>query len=198
MKRLVVALALCLGLAACGSGPYADEDTASPPESKEWIVIVSVEPAKLGAIAVSASPVRSAPTTSSRPWLQHDLVFENRGPHAVSFGDTRTSAFLGDAKGRVLIAGDEGCGYGTLSPGAPVEAGVCAEYLDLLTIEPGASATRTITLFRGLRGMEPLTEGTYVFEKSMRFRTGREIPGEGAGEAALLRLAYEVSALKPD
>ncbi len=85
-----------------------------------------------------------------------------------------------------------GCGYGLSSPRAPIDPGACATYLDILPVEPGRSAYRTITLFKGLRGLDRLQPGSYVFEKPIRFETGIELPEAGAGRTAVLRLVYEV------
>jgi hypothetical protein len=120
-------------------------------------------------------------------------VFENRGDRLVRFADTRTSAFIGPlGHRRRLLAADEGCGYGFQTPTSPIEARVCLLDLDAFAVKPHASVSRTVTLFKGLRGMEPLTAGTYVFERLIRFRVGHRIPDEGTGRTAVLRLVYEV------
>lgn len=59
-------------------------------------------------------------------------------------------------------------------------------------LTPRGSASQTITLFRGLRGMERLAPGTYVFQEADRFRPGREMPPPGLGRAAVLKVVYEI------
>jgi hypothetical protein len=65
-------------------------------------------------------------------------------------------------------------------------------YLDIPTVGPHRALTRTVTLWKDLRGMEPLKAGTYVFRKTLRFKAGNKPPAEGAGRTATLRLVYRV------
>jgi hypothetical protein len=66
-------------------------------------------------------------------------------------------------------------------------------YLDIPTIEPGESHTRTVTLWKGLRGMSALRPGTYVVQQAFRFRVGIHAPEPGAGRAIRLRIVYRVA-----
>ena len=150
---------------------------------------VSVRPSDLGPIVVSVARVRRASESDSRAWLQHELVFENTSDRPVSFADTRTAAVLGSRGRPMLVGADEGCGYHRVNP----LRGVCLLYLDLLTIDPHGSASRTITLWTGLRGLKPLVAGRYVFRKPMRFQAGREVPAGGTGRTVRLELTYRVA-----
>jgi hypothetical protein len=199
-----IALALtCIAAAGCTTWPGPRQAVSSAPPQKKlprafaqsvggWTVKVSVEVSNTSPIAVSVEPARPAPRNDAQPWVQHELVFENRGGRLVRFGDTRASRFIGPAARRRVLAADEGCGYVPQGDGTRLEAGACALYLDAPTVEPDASISRTITLFKGLPGMEPLVPGRYVFEKVIRFRVGHELPTEGTGRTAVIRLIYEI------
>jgi hypothetical protein len=206
MRGIAAALVVCIAVAGCTSWPDlrqagSDEDLeerlpAPPPGAIDGLIVkVSVEPSNLWPIVVSVGPARSAPRNDARPWVQHELVFENTGDRPVRFADTRTSAFIGPSgHRRRLLAADEGCGYGWETRTSRIEARVCLLYLDEFEVRPHASVSRTVTLFKELRGMEPLTAGTYIFERAIRFRVGHEIPDEGTGRTAVLRLVYEIEA----
>ena len=141
---------------------------------------------------------RARPTKSDRwipdsdPWIRHELVFRNSGDQPVTVADTRSSAFIGAAGQHRLLVADEGCGYGRGHPRAPVRAGVCLLYLDLLTVKPHASAKRSITLFKGLPAMNRLVAGTYVLRRPVRFQPASRQPGEG-GRAGVVRVVYEIA-----
>jgi hypothetical protein len=189
MRGIFAAAAVMFALAAYAT----DAESRHAPEarfaSERWTVGVSVEPTDVGPITVSVGLTRSAPKSEAGVWIRHDLVLENRGSRPITFADTELSTFLGQ---RVLIAADQGCGY-RYTGRSPVEAGVCRASLDVFVVEPNSSVRRTISLFQDLRGMAPLASGTYVFEKPIRFGVGRRIPEDGAGRAAVLRIAYEIS-----
>ena len=150
-----------------------------------WRVEVSLSPGRFASIAVSTSPPRRAQRSDARPWAQHDLTFANRGSRVVRFEDTRRSTLL---RGRRLLAADRGCGYARLERPPWTEAGACLLYLDAMTVRPGRSETRDVTLFRGLRGMETLRAGRYVFAKTMRFRVGA-----GPLRTRTLRVVYTIT-----
>ena len=160
-------------LAALAAAPAALAEPAAGTRSAGdgWIVHVSVEPPGLGPIVASVGRMRPAAENDAHAWLQHDLVLENIGERPVRLADTRKAALLGPPGRPLLLAAHEGCGY-AVQPLAPV----CLLYLRLLTVEPRGSVASTITLFKGLRGMKPLTPGTYVFRTTIRFQAGREFP----------------------
>ena len=207
MPSLAVALAASLAtllLAACGSGSV--QDAKAPAETAprtrtaqealiagRWRIQVSVRPSRLGPIAfVAKNPSRAKPTNSD-PWIEHDLVFRNTGDRPVTFADTRGSEFTGEAGRHRLLVADEGCGYSQNSQRAPVKAGACLAYLDLLTVEPHASAKRSITLFKGLPGMDRLAAGTYVFRRPVRFQPGKRQPAGDEGQSGVVRVVYTVA-----
>jgi hypothetical protein len=175
---------------AVGTG----EETPSQPEQGAepvfdgWTIRVSVDPGAVGPIDLTVGPPRAAPESDSHPWVQHEVTFSNRGNRPVRFEDTRTSVFLElEGRPRLLVA-DEGCGYGKPRM-KRVEAGACLLYLDAFVVRPGATVRRTVTLFKELRGMAPLTPGTYVWEKVIRFRVGtRDAPLR----TARISLTYEI------
>jgi hypothetical protein len=172
--------------------------TAAPaPAFDGWRIDVTIEPSAVGPIRVSVGRARRARANDARPWFRHELVLENRGPRTVTFADTRTSAIIGPPERRALLAADEGCGYALATPTSPIEPGACALYLDILTLRPQRAARRTVTLFKGLRGLDRLAPGTYVFRKPIRFQAGRKPPKHGAGRTAVLRIVYELDRAAP-
>ena len=68
----------------------------------------------------------------------------------------------------------------------------CLLYQDISPLEPGESRSRTLTLWKGLRGLQPLA--TYVFKRTVRFQFGRAAPGPGHGHRGVLELTYRVEA----
>jgi hypothetical protein len=167
-----------------GSGHAGASATAG-----RWKVDVSLRPNRIGPVAFAARNLTRAPSTDSKPWLNHDLVFRNAGESPVKVDDTRSSSFVGQGGRDQLVVADEGCGYGSDGPGDPVEAGVCQLDLDLLTLEPGASEKRSITLFKGLRGMDALVAGRYVFERPVRFL----VKGDREKRSGTLRITYDIA-----
>jgi hypothetical protein len=190
-------------IAACGADSVQDAHTSGKtvdasrpaPEAMtagRWRVRVAVRPSRLGPIGFAAKNLARTKRTNSHPWIQHDLVFRNAGDRPATFDDTRSSTLLGETGHERLLAADEGCGYALNYPGAPAKAGACQAYLDVLTVKPHASAKRSITLFKGLPGMDPLVAGTYVFRRPVRFQPGARPPSAGEGRSGVLRLVYEI------
>lgn len=158
------------------------------PSFDGWIVAVSVTPSEFGPLKISVGDITAAPSTDSKGWLQHDITLENTGSRTLAFGDTRTSVFLGPPP-RSLIAADTGCGYAASSKTAPVKAGVCRAYLDAITLEPGQSVTRQISLWKELNGMPELMPGTYTFTKVLRYRSAGQ---PGSETEATVHVTYTV------
>ena len=182
MKRMVLVLAFIV-LAGCTNGssdrPHRPKAGASESASAGvafdgWTLDISIRPTRIGPLQLMVEPAQEAPTNEAEPWIKHDVVFRNMGTRALRFDDTRTSKFL-QLKGKArLITADEGCGYGVNSPGAPVKAGACQDYLDAMRVKPRRTEKREVTLSKELKGMDDLIEGTYVFRKEIRFRVGSE------------------------
>lgn len=204
VKEIAAPLAVCAALAGCGSGSEGRQGSLAedsdrmlqlPPAGAidGWTIRVSVEPSIVAPIVVSVRPARPATRNDARPWVRHELVFENRGDRPIQFADTETSAFIGPSgHRRRLLAADESCGYGYETPKSPIEARVCLALINAFAVKPHASVSRTLTLFKGLRGMERLAPGTYAYKRLIRFRLGREIPPPGTGRTAVLKVVYEV------
>jgi hypothetical protein len=174
-----------------GSGAREERTEAAgeiPAPFDGWTVRISLQPDTAGPIVLEARRLRAAPESSARPWLQHDLVFHNRGNRPVTFKDTRTSLFVRRDGRPVLLVSDQGCGYERLAK--RVRPGVCLLYLDAFTVRPGSTARRDVTLFKGLRGMDPLTAGTYVWNKVIKFRVGQ---ADAPVRTHTIHLTYEVS-----
>lgn len=137
-----------------------------------WRIEVRLRPSRVGPLVLATGPLRAAPQNNAHPWLRHDLIFRNRSDRPLRFDDTRTSKFLRQSGHAILLAADEGCGYGLPSPDAAAEAGACRDYLDAFTVEGHASVTREITLSKDLSGMADLGEGVYPFRKDISFTVG--------------------------
>jgi hypothetical protein len=182
MRRFLVAVA-CALLAPASAAAGLAVGSASGRDG--WVVEVSLEARGPGPVELSLHPLRPAPLTDSHAWLQHELVITNASRRQITFADTRTARLLG---GRLLVA-EEGCGYG-LRPLEPA----CLLYLDIPALDGGESLSRTFTLWKGLRGLEPMAPGTYVFSKVLRFDFGRAAPGLREGRRAIVRLIYRVQA----
>jgi hypothetical protein len=199
---VLAGISLILFTVACGSGSGQDADVSgkavdevrAAPEALtvgRWRVQVTLRPSRLGPIGFAAKNLAPTKRTNSHPWIRHDLLFRNTGGRPITFDDTRSSTFIGEAGHERLLAADEGCGYALNYPGAPATAGACQAYLDVLTVKPHASAKRSIRLAWGLPGMDPLIPGTYVFRRPVRFQPGGRPPGAREGFSGVVRLVYE-------
>lgn len=198
----VLEVIAALVLTSCGGGSTTTVTTTTAAVVRmpkvtavgRWRVRVTVRPARLGPIAFAAENLAPAKRTNSHPWIEHDLAFRNTGARAVTFADTRSAAFLGQGGERRLLAADEGCGWAQDSPKASAQAGACQASLEPIGVRPHASAKRSITLFRGLPGMDRLEAGRYAFRRPVRFQLGDRPPGNGQGHSEVLKLVYEVEA----
>jgi hypothetical protein len=168
-----------------GAKPRPIASTVGP-----WRVSVSVVPSRIGPAGFAVRDVARAKPTDSQSWVSHDLVLRNVGDRAITFDDNRSSQFVGDGGHHRLLIAVQGCGYTLDDPGGPVKAGACLAYLQRTTLEPGKSARRSITLFKGLAGMDPLTAGTYTFRQPVQFWTGHRPSGNP--HPGVLTLTYSV------
>jgi hypothetical protein len=199
MRKPVCAVLLALALVSCssngvGSSTAPDREAGSPIGSTgtaagapRTTIQVRIAPASIGPVSLSVTRLHPAKQNDAHPWVTHKIVFENRGDRLVEFDDTRHSAFVPNDAKPVLLVADEGCGYGKASPSAPIEAGACATYLDLMTVAPGKTATRDVTIFKGLKGMSKLKPGTYSFAKKISFHS------DGQRWSKTVRLIYTIS-----
>lgn len=206
MRSPAMILAILVSfVVACGAGSRNNADTfgraargtrAARDQALtvgRWRIRVTVKPSQLGPITVTVKNLRRAKPTTSHPWIEHDLVFRNTGDQAITFANTRSSAFIGEHGHRQLLVADEGCGYAQDSPKAPATSGVCNADLPVpVTVNPHASARVSISIYEGLPGMNPLVASTYVFPRPIRFRLGAG--GQTKRHSAVLRLVYEVRA----
>lgn len=184
MKAFFCALALIGGVTACTpTTTIGSSDTPDPSEVQStpsartfdgWAIEVRIPEPRIGPVELTTGPIRAAPNNDAKPWVRHKLIFRNLSDRPLHFDDTRTSEFLRlDGQPRLLVA-DEGCGYGVASPGAAVEEGACDSYLDAFVVQPHASVTREIILFKALSGMDELAGGSYLFRKEIRFKVGSQ------------------------
>jgi hypothetical protein len=201
MRRVATTVLAGLVLAGCQAQPpptetpppTGAEGVGSPsqrpsPSFDGWTIRVSLQPDTVGPITIEVRRLRAAPESNAQPWIQHDLVFHNRGDRPVIFEDTRRSLFLRRDGRPILLVADRGCGYEKLAK--RVRPGVCLLYLDEFTIRPGATVRRDITLYKDLRGMGRLSPGTYVWHKVIGFRVGK---ADASVREATIHLTYEVS-----
>lgn len=153
-----------------------------------WIVTVSAKAVGLGPVEVSAGAVRPV-TGWGHQWVEHELMLTNTGNREVSFADTWTAAVLGTRGHPVLLAEADGrCGYRAVRP----LRAACILPLIFVDVRPRKSVTRTVTLWKGLRRMEPLKAGTYVFRQPLRYRLGKYPPAEGDGRTGTIKLVYRI------
>jgi hypothetical protein len=188
------AVAIGLTLAGCTlSGLWGSSatDAGAGAVVGRWTVQSSVAPTRLGGLAVSVRPPRPPRRPGSRAFLVHDLVFENVGRRPLLLTGTRSiAAFIGPAgHRRRLLANGELCGWVPQQPGFRLEV-ACLAMLDVTTLKPGGSHAVTISLIKGLRGMEPFVPGRY----ELRFRVGIGRPSTPAGQPrdARLTISYEI------
>jgi hypothetical protein len=151
---------------------------------------VSVRPARLWPLAVSVGPIRPARANVPGAWVEHDVTFANRSDRPVQFADTGFSGLL-PRRRPILIAGDQRCG-----PDPSSLEIYCRLYMDAFRVAPHAWVSRTVTLYKGLPEMRRLVAGTYVLRTPIRFKLGRRIPEEGSGRTAVLRITYEIQAVR--
>jgi hypothetical protein len=161
------------------------ESSASEDGFSDWRVEVWVEPSSIGPLGISVSEVSNLTTGGDHSWV-HELILENLGKEILHFDDTRSSAVLPSRDRPILLAADEGCGYGRASATSVMEP-ACRDYLDAFSIAAGGKESRAITLSKELPGMAEMQEGTYVFIKTLRFRVG----GDSAQEHEL-RVMYRI------
>jgi hypothetical protein len=200
-RTIAVGMAALVGLIACGrvsSGgiPVVARDRGTVPtaggagtvEVGRWTIRVFLSRSRMGPLALRTSSVRRAPDTSSEPWIQHEVRVTNVGRRRVRLGDTRRSAYLRGPVERALLGADEGCGYGRASGSDQIDVGLCAAYLDAPTLRVGERIKRTVTLFKGLKGMKQLRAGTYVFQKKVRYNVGTP-----EGRTGHLKVVYKIT-----
>ena len=184
-KRLAaVAIVIAVVVIGGGGGERASAATsivpdragsrlAEPAEIGRWTVDVSLSRSRLGPLQISTGAARRAPSSTSHPWIQHRVKISNlNDERKVHLGDTRMSRYLDGPPDRAVLGADEGCGYGFSEGQARIVIGACLLYLDIPTLIPGESIRRTVTLFKGLDGMQPLESRTYAFHKKVKFSVG--------------------------
>ncbi|MGH2963958.1 MAG: hypothetical protein ACRDMH_01070 [Solirubrobacterales bacterium] len=153
-----------------------------------WRIHAIVRPRTVGPIALSVGNLAHEDRPRSA-WLTHDFIFRNSAERPARFEDTRTSALIGHPGHRGLLALDPGCGWIPATRRHPIQAGFCDAVLIRLTAEPHHGVRQSIALEKGLRGMDPLVAGTYVFHQKVRFHLGSGGPRRGSKN---VRLIYRV------
>lgn len=162
-------IALTMAFAAAAPSTTVDDGP--------WRITLAGEPTRIGTLTVSA---RNLKLSTGRTWVQHRLVFRNRGSKPVTVQDTRSSRFLEDER---LLAGDDGCGYAIDNPGDPVIPNACQRNLDRFVVPPRGTERRNVYLWKGLPGMRRLVPGTYMFPR----------PIETKARSGVADLVYEVN-----
>lgn len=192
-----VAVGLAVGGLGTGSGRATAATDAGPganaPSSRvltvgRWRIRAMVRPKQVGPIALAVRNLKHEDKPRSF-WLTHDFVFRNTAERSARFEDTRTSALIGPAKRRGLLAMDPGCGWLPAQHGRPIQAGLCDSVLIRLTAEPHARAKQSIAVEKGLQGMDPLVPGAYAFRQKVRFHLGTGGPRRGSKR---VRIVYRV------
>lgn len=162
---------LCAYALGTTSASSATEDEANG-AAASWGAFsfqISTAPVAVGPITVDVQRPRRR-GDGNRRRLEVDLVFENGHGSTATFTDHyRSSAFASGGAGDQLLVADRGCGWAVLDQGGPVSPGFCNAYLDGLSLKPGASGVRTLSVWRGLKGMTPLNAGHYEFVRPVKF-----------------------------
>jgi hypothetical protein len=192
MRSLLGAAALAIALSGCTLSVLNPAVNRATPAVTvgEWTIQVSVQPTRVRQLTVSVGPARGAPRNEAHPWIQHGLVLENVGHRPLLLMGVRSpAAFIGPAGHRRRLLATAGlCGYVPEGSSSKLEI-ACRLVLDVTDLKPGAKHRGTVTLFKELRGMEPLVDGTFTFD--FRFRIGRPSRPEAKGRAVALKLVYE-------
>jgi hypothetical protein len=128
--------------------------------------------------------------------VSHDLVFRNTEDRRAIFADTRVSAFIGPGHHKRLLAADPGCGWSPTQHGRPIQAGVCRAYQQRLVAEPHSRTRQTISLFKGLQGMDRLRAGNYAFPQRVRFKSHSGATAGAETHKGVVRVVYEIRARK--
>ncbi len=183
--RWLAAVAVCIAVAAVAAGALAavrfsgtstdvatgrDTGTSQTPPGGDQQQdtrhpSVRVEGAGLSPLMVSTSSLRSSGAGDSNGWLRHTVTLDNAGPDPVYTNDFRSTTMLGDQE---ILAATDGCGYASGDdPTQPVTP-ACRSSYQPVTIAPGDSYAFTITLWRGLAGMNPVTARTYQWDLEVK------------------------------
>jgi hypothetical protein len=148
---------------------------------------VSVEAAGLPTVDISTSPLRESAAAESNGWLDHTITMKNAGSAPVYLNDFRSGTMLGDQE---VLAATDGCGYGS-SGNQPVSVGCRYDYRPV-TIEPGGAHEFTVTLWRDLPGMNPVTAGKYRWDINLQIGDASFTdPGAPGGKVGTLTLRYD-------
>ena len=196
----VLAIALiALPLAGAGQEPDSSVKSVGRAQTKprvltigRWRIRATVKPSRIGPINFAARNLSRERGRNS--WVSHDLVFRNTGDRRAIFADTRTSAFIGPGHHKRLLAADPGCGWSPAHRGRPIQAGVCLAYRQRLVAEPHSRTRQSISLFKGLRGMDRLRAGNYAFPQRVRFRLRSAAKAGAETHQGVVRVVYRVRA----
>lgn len=170
----VVALAAG-GIALTGGDSPEAVTTAGPGTDNATVAVSAIG---LPSVDASTSPL----TPSARAWLQHTVTLRNTGTERVTLTGFVGGESLGDDE---LAVATEGCTFsgspniaclGSIPP--PVE------------IEPGGTHDFTVTLWRDLPAMNPVTDATYSWNVPVR-RDDRPTDPQSSSPASLLTITYE-------
>lgn len=149
------------GTAVVATGPNPPDTSALDAIDEQSAVgpTVRVEAAGVPTLGITTTPLQPSDASESGGWLDHTVTMENTGPEPVYLNDFRTGTMLGD---REVAVATDGCGYGS-SGDQPVSMGCRSDYRPV-TIEAGGTHTFTVTLWRELAGMNPVTAGAYRWD----------------------------------
>jgi hypothetical protein len=137
---LLVSIAACVGLAACGGAVDDPEVLGTVPESAP--LVAQARDLKVTVVA----PVRPVPTTDQKRHLLHELVFENTGASParvlrVDVADGRragvVAGFEGDALAAIFASTDPQAPAGTVPVG-----GLAVVYLETVLPQAGETPRR--------------------------------------------------------
>lgn len=157
--RVLAAAAAVLAVVALGAGALAltgdgsDTVTVAGPDdrseasSEDPLVTVSLD--GLPSVEASTSPLRP----SGQGWAEHTVTLRNTGSEPARLSDFRGGDILGDDE----VAVAHGCNYSGSRELA------CLTNIQPVTIDAGDAYEFTVTLWRDLAGMNPVTAGPHVW-----------------------------------
>lgn len=171
------------------TGSEDEQESVGTAADRRGEPVVSVEGRDLGPLQVTSSRLHPA---EGEGWLVHTITLTNTGGAAVHLNDFRAGAFLGD---REVLVATEGCGYGAseLEPVGPA----CQLSYRPVTIAPGDQHRFTVTLWRSLTGMNPVTAERYQWQLELQLGDAPFDRPDQVGDEGHLLFEYELPVTEP-
>lgn len=187
--RFFAAAAAVLAVVAVGAGALALTGDGSDTVTAAGLDDRS-ESSSAGAgvtVSLDGLPSVEASTSSLRPsgqgWVEHTVTLRNTGSEPARLSDLRGGDILGDDE----VAVAHGCNYSGSRELA------CLTNIQPVNIDAGEAYEFTVTLWRDLAGMNPVTAGPHVWRLDVRTADNEE-----ATPAAIIVTYRNLDALAGD